>query len=214
MQFFRGVEESSIPEVQLLRSRTGTSGSARIVFDNPSLFQASSEMGEITGLFMVDDEVRGVQAGLEGHAAGRRARSRVLCRAGAGACQCAAGLLMPARAHTLPQGELSTTDVKAKFVNGKPAAVEARLNLRTQFEWERFMRFMDRSVQALGARATGRQPLGGSRWAAAARTARAALCNTPVLMLHTAPTHTREQVRRVQRPWLRGGVQVRSSRGI
>jgi len=42
------------------------------------------------------------------------------------------------------QGELQTTDVKAKFVNGKPQAIEARLNLRTQFEWERFIRFMDR----------------------------------------------------------------------
>lgn len=42
------------------------------------------------------------------------------------------------------QGELQTTDVKAKFVNGQPKAIEARLNLRTQFEWERFLRFMDR----------------------------------------------------------------------
>jgi len=58
MQFFRGVDESSVPDVQLMRSRTGTSGSARIIFDNPSLFQASSEMGEITGLYLVDDEVR------------------------------------------------------------------------------------------------------------------------------------------------------------
>lgn len=57
MQFFPGVEESSIPEVSLMRSRTGTNGSARIVFENPSLFQASSEMGEITGLYLVDDEV-------------------------------------------------------------------------------------------------------------------------------------------------------------
>ncbi len=44
----------------------------------------------------------------------------------------------------LAQGELQTTDVKAKFVNGKPQAIEARVNLRTQFEWERFIRFMDR----------------------------------------------------------------------
>lgn len=103
MQFFRGVNESNVPDVQLMRSRTGTSGSARIIFDNPSLFQASSEMGEITGLYLVDDE-----------------------------------------------GELQTTDVKAKFVNGKPSSIEARMNFRTQFEWERFIRFMDRYAEANG----------------------------------------------------------------
>lgn len=59
--------------------------------------QASGEMGDITGLFMVDDE-----------------------------------------------GTLSTTDVKAKFINGKPQAIEAKFNMRSQFEWDRFMRFMDR----------------------------------------------------------------------
>lgn len=35
------------------------------------------------------------------------------------------------------EGTLTTTDVKAKFVNGKPQAVEARINLRSGFEWDR-----------------------------------------------------------------------------
>lgn len=61
-------------QVNLTRARTGNNGSALFVFDNPSVFQASGELGDITGLFMVDDE-----------------------------------------------GELNTTDVKAKFVNGKPS---------------------------------------------------------------------------------------------
>lgn len=42
------------------------------------------------------------------------------------------------------EGTLSTTDVKARFVNGKPQAIEARYNMRSQFEWDRFIRFMDR----------------------------------------------------------------------
>lgn len=73
LQFIKGVDEPTVPEVRLSRSRTGASGAALFVFENPSIFQASGEMGEITGLFMEDDE-----------------------------------------------GTLTTTDVKAKFVNGKP----------------------------------------------------------------------------------------------
>ncbi|KAJ9528294.1 hypothetical protein QJQ45_014263, partial [Haematococcus lacustris] len=96
LQFVRGVDEPTVPEVRLTRARTGGSGQALFVFDNPSVFQASSNMGEITGLFMVDDE-----------------------------------------------GTLTTTDVKAKFVNGKPQIIEAKFNMRSSFEWDRFMRFMD-----------------------------------------------------------------------
>jgi hypothetical protein len=44
------------------------------------------------------------------------------------------------------EGTLSTTDVKARFVNGKPTAIEARYAMRSQFEWDRFIRFMDRWV--------------------------------------------------------------------
>jgi photosystem II protein len=103
LQFIKGVKEPSVPEVRLMRSRTGGNGSATFVFDNPSIFQASGDMGDITGLFMVDDE-----------------------------------------------GELSTTDVKAKFINGKPQAIEAKFSMRSQFEWDRFMRFMDRYAEENG----------------------------------------------------------------
>ncbi|KAG2501175.1 hypothetical protein HYH03_000990 [Edaphochlamys debaryana] len=103
LQFIKGVNESTVPEVRLTRSRTGANGTALFVFDNPSIFQASGDMGDITGLFMVDDE-----------------------------------------------GTLSTTDVKAKFVNGKPQAIEARFQMRSQFEWDRFMRFMDRFAEENG----------------------------------------------------------------
>ncbi|KAF8070974.1 HXK1 [Scenedesmus sp. PABB004] len=103
IQFIRGVDEPTVPDVSLRRARTGTSGQATFVFENPSIFQASSELGDITGLFMVDEE-----------------------------------------------GTLSTTDVKAKFVNGKPQAIEARYSMRSQFEWDRFIRFMDRYAEANG----------------------------------------------------------------
>lgn len=103
LQFIKGVNEPTIPEVRLTKSRTGANGTATFVFENPSIFQASGEMGDITGLFMVDDE-----------------------------------------------GTLSTTDVKAKFINGKPQAIEAKFQMRSQFEWDRFIRFMDRYSEVNG----------------------------------------------------------------
>jgi photosystem II 13kDa protein len=42
------------------------------------------------------------------------------------------------------EGEISTREVKAKFVNGQPEALEAFYLMKSQAEWERFMRFMER----------------------------------------------------------------------
>lgn len=56
LQFIEGIEEPTIPDVRLTRSRDGTSGTATFVFDNPAIFEASSELGDITGLYMIDDE--------------------------------------------------------------------------------------------------------------------------------------------------------------
>ena len=39
------------------------------------------------------------------------------------------------------EGELSIRDVKAKFVNGKPAALEVFYGMKTAAEWDRFIRF-------------------------------------------------------------------------
>ncbi|KAK3250036.1 PSII 6.1 kDa protein [Cymbomonas tetramitiformis] len=104
LQFIKGVNETCVPDVKLTRSRTGTTGTATFSFEQPSVFEAQDEaMGEITGLFMIDDE-----------------------------------------------GELSTTDVTAKFINGKPSRVEARYVMRTSFDWERFMRFMERYAEDNG----------------------------------------------------------------
>jgi photosystem II 13kDa protein len=48
------------------------------------------------------------------------------------------------------EGELITREVKAKFINGQPAGLEALYLMRTPEEWERFMRFMERYSEANG----------------------------------------------------------------
>lgn len=48
------------------------------------------------------------------------------------------------------EGEIITREVKGKFVNGKPEALEAVVLMRTPEEWERFMRFMERYAQENG----------------------------------------------------------------
>lgn len=42
------------------------------------------------------------------------------------------------------EGELVTREVKGKFVNGKPQALEVLYLMRSADEWDRFMRFMER----------------------------------------------------------------------
>jgi len=45
------------------------------------------------------------------------------------------------------EGEISTREVKAKFVNGQPEALEAFYYMKSPAEWERFMRFMERYAE-------------------------------------------------------------------
>ena len=61
------------------------------------------------------------------------------------------------------EGTLSTVDVSAKIVNGKPKGIEARYTMRSAFEWDRFMRFMERYAEDHGAWApgVGGTPCGG-----------------------------------------------------
>lgn len=44
VQFIKGVEEPTIPDVRLTRSRDGSSGVATFTFQNPAVFDASSEV--------------------------------------------------------------------------------------------------------------------------------------------------------------------------
>ncbi|AFZ26986.1 photosystem II reaction center protein Psb28 [Cylindrospermum stagnale PCC 7417] len=48
------------------------------------------------------------------------------------------------------EGEIITREVKGKFVNGKPEALEALVLMKTPEEWERFMRFMERYAKDNG----------------------------------------------------------------
>ncbi|XP_010933211.4 photosystem II reaction center PSB28 protein, chloroplastic [Elaeis guineensis] len=103
IQFIQGTDEQTIPDVRLTKSRDGTNGVATFIFEQPSVFDSSSELGDITGFYMIDEE-----------------------------------------------GVLQSVDVSAKFINGKPARIEAKYIMRNPREWERFMRFMERYSQANG----------------------------------------------------------------
>ncbi|KYC38508.1 photosystem II reaction center protein Psb28 [Scytonema hofmannii PCC 7110] len=48
------------------------------------------------------------------------------------------------------EGELVTREVKGKFVNGKPEALEAVYLMKSSEQWDRFMRFMERYSQEHG----------------------------------------------------------------
>jgi photosystem II 13kDa protein len=42
------------------------------------------------------------------------------------------------------EGEITTKEVNAKYVNGQPTALEALYVMKSTAEWDRFIRFMDR----------------------------------------------------------------------
>ena len=102
IQFIPGINEEIIPEVQLTRSRDGSTGTATFRFFQPKILDSSNNQeGEITGMYLLDEE-----------------------------------------------GELVTKDVNAKFVNGKPQAIEAVYLMKSPEVWDRFMRFMVRYAKA------------------------------------------------------------------
>ena len=57
IQFVRGLTEQVVPNVRLTRARDGSSGVATFSFQSPNVFDASTAAkGEITGMFMIDEE--------------------------------------------------------------------------------------------------------------------------------------------------------------
>jgi len=48
------------------------------------------------------------------------------------------------------EGELMTREVKGKFLDGRPAGIEALFVMKDPSEWERFMRFMNRYAEEKG----------------------------------------------------------------
>ncbi|XP_027365713.1 photosystem II reaction center PSB28 protein, chloroplastic [Abrus precatorius] len=56
IQFIQGTDEQTVPDVRLTKSRDGTNGMAIFTFDQPSVFDSSGEIGDITGFYMIDEE--------------------------------------------------------------------------------------------------------------------------------------------------------------
>ncbi|MGB8702024.1 MAG: photosystem II reaction center protein Psb28 [Thermosynechococcaceae cyanobacterium] len=54
IQFMRGINEPTIPDVRLTRAKDGTSGRAFFSFQDPQALQADKL--EILGMYMVDEE--------------------------------------------------------------------------------------------------------------------------------------------------------------
>lgn len=48
------------------------------------------------------------------------------------------------------EGTMSTSDVNARFINGKPQAIESQYVMNSPEEWDRFMRFMEAYGEANG----------------------------------------------------------------
>ncbi|MCO5579132.1 hypothetical protein L7F22_032984 [Adiantum nelumboides] len=56
IQFIRGVDEQTVPDVSLTRSKDGSNGVATFSFEQPSVFDAAGELRDITGLYLQDEE--------------------------------------------------------------------------------------------------------------------------------------------------------------
>lgn len=55
IQFFQGVDEPTVPDIRLTRSRDGRTGQALFVFEEPVAL-APETMGDITGMYLQDEE--------------------------------------------------------------------------------------------------------------------------------------------------------------
>lgn len=98
IQFIKGVEETTIPTINITRSTDGTTGTATFIFEDASLFYSSiNPESEISGMYLIDKE-----------------------------------------------GVLSTKDLNAKFIEGKPKTLQALYIMKNAEAWDRFMRFMER----------------------------------------------------------------------
>lgn len=55
IQFSRGITETDVPQVGLTRGKKGSSGTAKFIFTNPTVFQEGNTQ-EVTGMYMIDEE--------------------------------------------------------------------------------------------------------------------------------------------------------------
>ena len=56
IQFIKGLEETTQPDVRLTRSKDGSNGTAFFLFSEPDVFEATELTGEITGMYLIDQE--------------------------------------------------------------------------------------------------------------------------------------------------------------
>jgi len=57
IQFKEGIDEETIPNIMLTRSRDGSTGTATFRFENPNILtKENSKSNSITGMFLIDDE--------------------------------------------------------------------------------------------------------------------------------------------------------------
>nr|UNJ15530.1 photosystem II protein W [Cyanidiaceae sp.] len=59
IQFIKGIDEETVPEIRLTRSKDGNTGTAIFSFINPTVFIlhfSSQNYSEITGMYLQDDE--------------------------------------------------------------------------------------------------------------------------------------------------------------
>jgi photosystem II protein len=57
IQFIKGLDEKVLPDIRLTRSRDGSTGTATFRFTNPNILDKNTaKEGEITGMYLVDEE--------------------------------------------------------------------------------------------------------------------------------------------------------------
>lgn len=104
IQFIKNLDENTLPDIRLTRSRDGSTGTATFQFKNPNILDKNTaKKGEVTGMYLIDEE-----------------------------------------------GMLQTRNVNARFINGKPEAIECVYIMKNFEAWDRFMRFMERYSKAHG----------------------------------------------------------------
>ena len=160
IEFIIGVPEPCIPDVKLTRSRDGSTGVATFTFDNPSfLAAASAELGETTGARALRHPCQLLCAKRRAHPCAQACTSKTL-RARSRPRRYIAAICPPrgvgkvvAVAPTPRPASLTPArafQVTANFINGKPRIVKGVVVMKTEGEWDRFMRFMERYGQANG----------------------------------------------------------------
>ena len=57
IQFTKGLDETTLPNIILTRSQDGSTGTATFRFENPTIFYKTLNKNEdVTGMYLIDDE--------------------------------------------------------------------------------------------------------------------------------------------------------------